>query len=111
MSTSTRRPIAKAQPKAASRARVSVRVPRNVQARLDEAAELVGATVNQFVLQAAVKEADQIIERERVIRLSRRDTERLLELLDHQPPPNSALKRALARRETFLGNRPDRTAD
>ena len=105
-----RRSTTKAAPRPAGRARVSTRVPKNVQARLEEAAGLVGATVNQFMLQAALKEADEIIDRERVIRLSRRDAERLMELLDNPPPPNAKLRRALERHEEFLRGRPHRTA-
>ena len=112
MSTVTpRRNPAKAAPRPAGRTRVSTRMPKNVQARLEEAADLVGATVNQFVLQAALKEADEIIDRERVIRLSKRDSARLLELLDNPPPPNAKLRRALERRKEFLSGRPNRTAD
>jgi uncharacterized protein (DUF1778 family) len=107
----TTRTTAKAALRPAGRARVTARVPKNVQARLEEAADLVGATVNQFVLQAALKEADQIIERERVIRLSKRDAMRMLELLDNPPRPNAKLRRALERRERFLSGRPHRTAD
>jgi uncharacterized protein (DUF1778 family) len=105
-----RRSTAKAAPRPAGRARVTTRVPKNVQARLQEAADLVGATVNQFVLQAAIKEAEEVIDRERVIRLSKRDSARLLELLDNPPPPNARLRRALERREEFLSGRPNRTA-
>jgi uncharacterized protein (DUF1778 family) len=93
------------------RARISARVPKNVQARLEEAAELSGATVNQFVVQAAVEKADEIIERERVIKLSKRDTARLLDLLGNPAPPNVHLGRALQRRQEFLSGRPNRTAD
>jgi uncharacterized protein (DUF1778 family) len=107
----TSRMTAKAALRATGRARVTARVPKNIQARLEEAADLVGATVNQFVLQAALKEADQIIERERVIRLSKRDAMRMLELLDKPPRPNAKLRRALERRERFLSGRPHRTAD
>lgn len=105
-----RRSTAKAAPRAPGRARVSTRVPKNVQARLEEAASLVGATVNQFMLRAAIKEADEVIDRERVIRLSKRDSARLLELLDNPAPPNAKLRRALERREDFLSGRPNRTA-
>lgn len=42
----------------------------------------MGATVNQFVLQAALKEADRVIEHERVIMPSARDAKMILESLD-----------------------------
>lgn len=85
-----------------TRARVSARVPQGVHARLEEAADLIGATVNQFVLQAALKEADRVIEHERVIAPSARDAKVILELLDHPSAPNKKLQAALKRyREVF----------
>ena len=93
------------------RTRITARVPKDLQARLEEAADLVGATVNQFMLQAALKEAGEVIERERVVRLSKRDTARLLELLENPPPPNARLRRAFERHQAFLSGRPNRAAD
>lgn len=85
-----------------ARTRVSARVPKSVHSRLEEAADLVGATVNQFVLQAALKEADRVIEHERVIVPSARDAKIILELLDDPPAPNAKLRAALKRyREEF----------
>jgi uncharacterized protein (DUF1778 family) len=109
-SANPRRSTAKASPRPAGRARLTTRLPKNVQATLEEAADLVGATVNQFMLQAALRAAAEVIDRERVIRLSKRDSARLLELLDNPPPPNGKLRRALERREEFLSGRPNRTA-
>lgn len=81
--------------RAADRTRLSARVPAHVQQRLEAAADLTGATVNQFMVQAALEKAEALLERERVTMLSARDAERLLELLDHPPPPNDKLRRAL----------------
>ena len=53
--------------------RIGARVPHEVYETLCRAAELTGATVNQFLVQAALKEAQEVIEREEVIRLSPRD--------------------------------------
>ena len=77
------------------RGRITARVPLTVQDTLQEAAGLVGATLNQFVVQAALNEAQRVIERERVIRLSAGDTAFLVALLDNPPGPNAALRRAL----------------
>ncbi len=75
--------------------RIGARVPPDVYATLNQAAELLGATVNQFLVQSALKEAQAVIEREQTIRLSRRDCERLLDLLDNPPKPNARLKAAV----------------
>ena len=56
-------------------ARVTARVPKKVQDRLQYAADLTGATLNQFLVQSALKEAEAIIEKENLISLSRRDAE------------------------------------
>ena len=78
--------------------RIGARVPHEVYETLCRAAELTGATVNQFLVQAALKEAQEVIEREEVIRLSPRDWNWLLELMDNPPPrPNARLKAALKR--------------
>ena len=74
--------------------RIGARVPREVYDMLCRAAELTGATVNQFLVQSALKEAQAVIEREEVIRLSARDWKRLLDLMENPPKPNAKLKAA-----------------
>ncbi|MFA7293377.1 MAG: DUF1778 domain-containing protein [Rhodocyclaceae bacterium] len=77
--------------------RIGARVPHEVYETLCRAAELTGATVNQFLVQAALKEAQTVIEREDVIRLSSRDWNWLLDLMENPPKPNAKLKAALKR--------------
>lgn len=77
--------------------RIGARVPHDVYETLCRAAELTGATVNQFLVQAALKEAQSVIEREDVIRLSPRDWSWLLDLMENPPKPNAKLKAALKR--------------
>lgn len=81
----------------AKQERIGARVPRDVYETLNRAAELTGATVNQFLVQSALKEAQAVIEREQTIRLSRRDCARLLELLETPPKPNARFKAAMNR--------------
>ncbi len=77
--------------------RIGARVPRDVYETLCRAAELTGATVNQFLVQSALKEAQAVIEREEIIRLSPRDWNWLLELMENPPRPNTKLKSAMKR--------------
>jgi uncharacterized protein (DUF1778 family) len=77
--------------------RIGARVPHEVYATLCRAAELTGATVNQFLVQSALKEAQAVIEREEVIRLSSRDWNWLLDLMENPPRPNAKLKAAIKR--------------
>ena len=81
----------------AKQERIGARVPHEVYETLCRAAELTGATVNQFLVQSALKEAQAVIEREEIIRLSPRDWNWLLGLLENPPPPNARLQTALDR--------------
>jgi uncharacterized protein (DUF1778 family) len=67
--------------------RISSRVPKPVRKTLEEAAALSGATLNQFIVQAALKEAHAVLERERIIRLSRRDAQAFFRALENPPSP------------------------
>jgi len=82
------------------RKRITARVSDNVRDTLEQAAELLGATVNQFVVQTAYVEAQRVIERESLIRLSQKDAYKILALLDHPPKPNKRLKDAV---KTYQG--------
>lgn len=77
------------------RKRITARVSDNVRVTLEQAAELLGATVNQFVVQTAYQEAQRVIERESVIRLSQQDARKIFSLVDHPPKPNQRLKAAV----------------
>jgi uncharacterized protein (DUF1778 family) len=77
------------------RKRITARVTGSVRATLEQAAELLGSTVNQFVVQTAYQEAQRVVERESVIRLSQKDARRVLSLLDNPPRPNKRLKDAV----------------
>jgi uncharacterized protein (DUF1778 family) len=77
--------------------RITARVPQTVQERLQQAADLMGATLNQFLVEAAVEKAEKIIERERMIALFRQDAAMFVKLLDNPGKPNKALSKALER--------------
>ena len=76
--------------------RISARVPHKVKETIDLAAQLVGATTNQFMAQAAYQAAHQLIEQERVIQLTAEDTLRLLNILDNPPQPAIKLKEGVS---------------
>jgi uncharacterized protein (DUF1778 family) len=80
--------------------RIGARVPHEVYTTLCRAAELTGATVNQFLVQSALKEAHAVIEREELTRLTSRDWSRLISLMDNPPEPNARLKTAITRYQT-----------
>ena len=87
--------------------RIGARVPHDAYEKLCRAAELTGSTVNQFLVESALKEAQAVIEREEVIRLSPRDWNWLLELLENPPKPNATLTAAMKRYQKSKRNDAD----
>jgi len=77
--------------------RLTTRLTDHVLDKLEVAANLVGATLNQFVVQAALEKADKVIESESTIIMTRRESLRLLELMDNPPPRNEKFLQAQAR--------------
>jgi uncharacterized protein (DUF1778 family) len=82
-----------------NRDRITARVSQPIAAKLQMAADLTGATLNQFLVQAAIEKADKIIENERTIIFSREDAALFIKMLDNPGQPNEALIRAFARRK------------
>jgi len=79
----------------AERVRLTARIPKQLRATLEQAAQLQGATLNQFVVQSAFQEAQRVLEREAVIQLSQRDAQRVFSLLADPPKPTRPLKAAV----------------
>ena len=75
--------------------RVSARVPLHVYDMLSQAAELSGATVNQFLVQSALEKAQKVMERERFIRMTTRSASLFFDALENPPEPNEKLKHAI----------------
>jgi uncharacterized protein (DUF1778 family) len=76
--------------------RLVARIPADIRETIQAAADLEGASLNQFVVQAAHRQAQDILERENIVRLNREQTKHIFELLDNPPKPNAALLRAKA---------------
>ena len=75
--------------------RLTARVPENVYATIAQAAELMGATINQFLVQAALEKASSIIEKEHAISLTMKSAEVFFEAVSNPPEPNSNLLKAI----------------
>lgn len=86
-----------------AKARVSARVPETVHETLAEAAALVGATLNQFVVQSALERAKEVIESERLIRLTEKDAEAFFSALENPPEPSASMKAAAQRHAEIFG--------
>ena len=75
--------------------RLTARVPENVYSTIAQAAELVGATINQFLVQAALEKASSIIEKEHTINLTMKSAEVFFEAVSNPPEPSPALIKAV----------------
>ena len=84
--------------------RLTTRITEHVQDTLQAAADLVGATLNQFVVQAALEKAERVIESETTLLLTRREALRLFELTQAPPVRNEQFLRAQARHRTVIKN-------
>ena len=71
--------------------RISARVPEQVYETLTRAAELCGATMNQFLVQSALDRARTVIEEESLIRLDAEAARRFFEAIENPPAPNEKL--------------------
>ena len=88
--------------RAVAEERIPARMPTAVYDRVVEAAQAIGATLNQFLVQSALEKANEILEHERVIKLSTTSAKMVFDLLESPPEHNERLKAAMARREETL---------
>jgi uncharacterized protein (DUF1778 family) len=71
--------------------RMNLRVNAEQKAKLVRAAVLKHTDLTDFVLQPALREAEAVIEEAEHVKLSARDSLRVLDLLENPPAPNAKL--------------------
>ena len=76
--------------------RLQIRLSPAEKARIARAAAIRQVDLTQFVTEAALREADAVIEREDHIELTEREFLQIIELLEKPPAPNARLKAAIA---------------
>ena len=75
--------------------RMSMRVRAEEKAMLLRAAALENTDLTDFVLEHALRSAKAVIEEAEHIRLSERDSLRVLDVLENPPRPNAKLRAAV----------------
>jgi uncharacterized protein (DUF1778 family) len=85
------------KPVTAKEARLVARASADVQELIKCAAELSGATISQFIVDAAVTKANALIESMNSIKLSLESANALFDALENPPAPNSTLLAAADR--------------
>jgi len=80
--------------------RLSIRLPANVKERIEQAAIVSGVSITDFTISNLIDSADEVLERYQFRKMSKRDREIFLALLDADDKPTEKLLEALkARRE------------
>ena len=80
--------------KITKQARLAVRLSDEHKARIERAAATTGQTLNSFASSGLLRISDEILEKEEVRRLTDRDRDIFLALLEADGEPNEALKAA-----------------
>lgn len=77
-----------------SDARLDVRLQQQSKDLIEEAAALSGQSISDYVVSTLVRHSAEVLEKHRHVRLSNRDRDRFLALLEADDEPNEALRRA-----------------
>lgn len=72
-------------------ARIDFRINADVKEKLQQAATQVGVSLSSFVIQSAVERADDVLLRNKLLELSHRDQEALVQELLEPSKPNEVL--------------------
>jgi uncharacterized protein (DUF1778 family) len=91
-------------PEATRTARVEARIAPESLAVVRRAAEILGRSVSDFLVAAALKDAQRTIEDAQIIRLSVDDQQRFADLLLNPPVLAPAMKRALKARKRLIAS-------
>jgi uncharacterized protein (DUF1778 family) len=80
--------------------RLSIRLPANVKERIEQAAIVSGVSLTDFTISNLTESADEVLQRHHFRKLSKRDRDAFLAMLDADEEPNEKLMEAFnARRE------------
>lgn len=86
-----------------NRTRFTIHVAEQEHERLQMAAHISARSLREVVVQAALEKAEQIIAAESPLVLTRRESIRLLQLIESPPPRNERFLQAQARYQKLVG--------
>ncbi|MDR3614170.1 MAG: DUF1778 domain-containing protein [Candidatus Obscuribacterales bacterium] len=84
--------------------RIDARLTAEAKQQIDQAAALQGRSTSDFMVQAALKEASQVIEQQRIIRLTIEESLVLAELMTGESKVNEASVAAMRRHREIIGS-------
>ena len=75
-------------------ARINFRVPPDIKDRIEKAASVSGKTMTDFAVRALIETANEVLEHYHETKLTDRDRDIFLSILDRRSKPNALLVRA-----------------
>jgi len=87
-----------------SLARLEARVDRELKARWQQAADLEGRTLTDFIISSMQESADKVIQRHQRMKLNQQDSQNFVETLMNPPEPNAQLIKAAAKYTEIMGD-------
>ncbi len=85
--------------------RITARVPTSTRLIIERAAAIYGSTINQFIVQAAVERANEVLQDMEMVKLSARDAKIFLDALANPPQPNEKLLDAVRAHDRLIESR------
>jgi uncharacterized protein (DUF1778 family) len=77
--------------------RIAFRLTDELSNRVEQAVAISGRTQTELITEAIADKANAIIREQRLLELTGRDMDALLDAISNPPPPNEAMQRAVAR--------------
>jgi uncharacterized protein (DUF1778 family) len=74
--------------------RINLRLTRGDKALITRAAALAQTDVTAFIISSVLRKAQSVIKEHEHFKLSRRDSQLVMELLENPPAPNPRLRKA-----------------
>jgi uncharacterized protein (DUF1778 family) len=90
--------VAMAEAHAKSRKVISIRIPLGTRVLIDQAAEATGKTRTDFILEAAATMAQDVVLDRRLFRVSDRDFNRLMAIMDAPSAPSPDLVKLMKKK-------------
>lgn len=84
-------------------ARLEARVDRELKARWQQAADLEGRTLTDFIISSMQESAEKVIQRHQRMKLNEQDSLIFVETMMNPPMPNARLTKAAARYQEIMG--------
>jgi len=85
--------------------RITARVPHSTRTIIERAAAIYGATINQFIVQAAVERANEVLHSMEMAKLSSQDAQVVIEALTNPPAHNKKLQEAVRAHKRLVESR------